>query len=450
MPSLPVYTGPFGVEQAERLLWRAGFGPRGGEAQLLAAKGLLRAVESLVHPRAQDVLVGKAPKIDGHPLAPKDAYGHDHLWWLDRMVRTSNPLVERMALIWHDWFATSNETVGSQKLMLQQNELFRQIGLGSFKGLAMRVTINPAMLVYLNGLNSIKGSPNENYAREMMELFTLGVGNGYTERDVREQARALSGWTADYRNGAGWVHFHFKRENHDDAMKVVFDKAGPYNWKTAVRICIEHPKHPAYFVNKLWGYFVPVPPDTATATLLQQLYVHSGFQIRPVVAAILRHPLLYEGPRMVKSPVVYTAGLLRTRGDRIETEDWIYLNAMAGQQLFYPPNVSGWNDDRWLDTSRFRARWLIARRALHKHAFNAEHASLGDRPPSDPEKLVDRSLGWWGSLRVSPHTRGALLAYAQKTMAAAIADEGRQKSFPLMTYNALRHLAAVSPEMQTA
>ncbi len=108
------------------------------------------------------------------------------------MVRTSRPLVERMTLIWHDWFATSNATVGSQKLMLQQNELFRQIGLGSFKGLAMRVTINPAMLVYLNGLNSLKGSPNENYARELMELFTLGASNGYTERDVREQARALT------------------------------------------------------------------------------------------------------------------------------------------------------------------------------------------------------------------------------------------------------------------
>ena len=160
----------------------------------------------------------------------------------------------------------------------------------------MRVTINPAMLLYLNGLNSIKGSPNENYAREMMELFTLGVDNGYTERDVREQARALTGWTADYQNGAGWVHFHFKRENHDDAMKVVFGKAGPFNWKTAVRLCIEHPNHPAYFVNKLWSYFVPVPPDAATATLLQKLYVHSGFQIRPVVSAILRHPLLYEGP----------------------------------------------------------------------------------------------------------------------------------------------------------
>ena len=221
-----MYTGEFGPEQAERLLWRAGFGPRSGEAEHLAAKGLHAAVDSLVNPPKVDTLVGKTPLNNGHPLAPKDNYGDDHLWWLDKMVRTSRPLVERMALIWHDWFATSNETVGSQKLMLEQNELFRQIGLGSFLGLTMRVTINPAMLLYLNGLNSIKGSPNENYGREMMELFTLGVGRGYTETDVRENARALTGWTANWKNGAGFVDFHFKAENHDAAMKVIFGHVG--------------------------------------------------------------------------------------------------------------------------------------------------------------------------------------------------------------------------------
>jgi uncharacterized protein (DUF1800 family) len=450
MAALPVYDGPFGPEQAERLLWRAGFGPRGGEEYVLAKKGLQRAVDSLVHPPKVDRLIGKPPRVDGHGIAPKDAFGHDHLWWLDRMVRTSRPLVERMTLVWHDWFATSNEGVGNQRIMLQQNDLFREIGLGSFKGLAMRVTMNPAMLLYLNGLNSIKGAPNENYARELMELFTLGVDAGYSERDVREQARALTGFTADYQDGYGWTRFHFKRENHDDAMKVVFGKVGALNWKGAVKLCIDHPKHAPYFVNKLWGYFIPVPPDDETRTALQKLYVGSGHNIRPVVAAILKHPLLYEGPRMTKSPVVYTAGLLRVHGDRIATEDWIWLNAMAGQQLFYPPNVSGWNDDRWLDTSRFRARWLIARRALERHAFNAEHASPKDRPPSDPVKLVDEAVAFWGGVRLSDHTRKALLAYAEKTMAAAIADDDRQRSFPTMTYNALRHLVAVSPEMQTA
>src|SRR6476646_6059617 len=368
----PIYTGPFGPAQAERLLWRAGFGPRPGEERKLAARGLDGAVTFLLS-NGTDNLVGKPPKVNGMRLFPLDKFGHDHLWWLDRMVRTSRPLTERMTLVWHDWFATSNETVGSQRLMIRQNNMFRRTGLGSFPGLVTRVTENPAMLLYLNGLESEKGAPNENYARELMELFTLGHGSGYTERDVREQARALTGWTAYCKNGIGWTKFHFKAQDHDDAMKVVFGKIGPFNWKTAVKLTINNPKHPPYFVNKLWSYFVPVPPDAATFTALQQLYVHSGFQIRPMVAAILKHPLLYEGPRMVKSPVLYTAGLLRQRGDRIETADWVWLDQAAGQQLFYPPNVAGWDETRWLDTSTFRARWLIARRALQKHAFSPDH-----------------------------------------------------------------------------
>ncbi len=122
---VPVYRGPFGTPQAERLLWRAGFGPRQGEAEALAKRGLDGAVRSLLDP-GPEKLVGPRPHDDkGRPLAPADAWGHDHCWWLDRMVRTSRPLVERMTLVWHDWFATSNDGVGNQALMIKQNDLFR-------------------------------------------------------------------------------------------------------------------------------------------------------------------------------------------------------------------------------------------------------------------------------------------------------------------------------------
>jgi uncharacterized protein (DUF1800 family) len=446
---LPVYQGPFGNAQAERLLWRAGFGPRKGEEAWLAQKGLDGAVDWLTRPQGKDQLRGKGPSIEGRRLSPTDKFGHDHLWWLDRMVRTSQPLVERMTLVWHDWFATSNEMVGSQRLMIRQNLMFRRFGLGSFPGLVMRVTTNPAMLIYLNGLNSTREAPNENYARELMELFTLGAGNGYTERDVREQARALTGWTADYRNGVGFVRFRFKREYHDDAMKVVFGKAGPFNWKKAVELCIDHPAHAPFFVNKLWGYFVPVPPDEETFTTLVDAYKGSGQQVRPIVTAILKHPLFYEGPRMAKPPAVYLAGMLRQLGDRVTTEDWVWLSIQAGQLLFYPPNVSGWNDSRWLDTSTFRARWHLAGRVLRKHAIHPEKHKGYDLP-SDPDKLVNRALEFWGSPGVTDETRATLLRLAQRTMAAAVADDYRQKAFPAMALNALRHLVAVSPEMQTA
>jgi uncharacterized protein (DUF1800 family) len=446
--AIPVYTGEFGPAQAERLLWRAGFGPRRGEEFEVAKRGLDGAVEWLTQ-SGKDRLVGKEPRIDDRRLSPTDKFGHDHLWWLDRMVRTTRPLQERLTLVWHDWFATSNEMVGSQRLMLRQNTLFREIGLGSFKGLAMRVTINPAMLIYLNGLNNSREAPNENYARELMELFTLGAGNGYSERDVREQARAFTGWTADYKNGIGWTNFHFKREMHDDAMKVVFGAAGPFNWKSAVRLCIEHPSHAPYFVKKLWSYFVPVPPDAETQLALEAAYKGSGYEIRPIVSAILKHPLLYEGPRMAKSPAVYLAGMLRSLGDRIATEDYVWLSIQSGQLLFYPPNVSGWNDARWLDTSTFRARWHLAGRVLRKHALHPEHDA---RPsiPRAPTQLVDNALAFWGNPPVSTETRGALQRFAEKSMAAAVADDNRLKAFPVMVTNALRHLVAASPEMQTA
>ena len=172
---VPVYHGPFGKKEAERLLWRAGFGPKPGEAKEVARKGLKRAVDDLLHPPSAR-LVGKAPTADGgEPLSPRDAWGHDHLWWLDRMVRSNQPLVERLTLIWHDWFATSNAGVGSQKWMLTQNSLFRKHALGNFESLLIAVTHDPAMLIWLNGRDNTKWSPNENYARELMEIFTLGA-----------------------------------------------------------------------------------------------------------------------------------------------------------------------------------------------------------------------------------------------------------------------------------
>src|SRR6516164_5453213 len=151
MTSVPEYSGPFGKEQAERLLWRAGFGAKSGEAEALAKLGFKHAVHALTRP-APYQLVGPAPTADGgRPLSPTAVLGDDHLSWLDRMVRTTAPLIERMTLIWHSWFATSNQGVASQQLMLNQVDMFRGNALGSFSNLLMGVTQDPAMLVWLNG-----------------------------------------------------------------------------------------------------------------------------------------------------------------------------------------------------------------------------------------------------------------------------------------------------------
>ena len=442
---IDVYKGPFGREQAERLLWRAGFGPRPGEADALAKRGLHDAVHSLTRPGAEK-FVGRTPRDDkGRALAPGDAWGHDHLWWLDRMVRTSRPLVERMTLVWHDWFATSLEGVGSQKLMLNQNKLLRRLSLGSFDSLLREITKDPAMLLWLSGTKNTKWSPNENYARELMELFTLGAGRGYTERDVREQARALTGFNSDWKRGPGNVNFRFEDKRHDQGQKRVFGKTGAFDWQDAVRLCLEHRQHPSFFVDKLWRYFVPTTPDAATRRSLESLY-RKDFQIRTVVEAILLHPALHTGQRMVKPPAVYTAGLLRARGRGVDTQAWSWISGMTGQRLFMPPNVAGWDGERWLDTATFRGRWETANYASMPYALtDKQAASL----PADPKELVDGAIKFWGSPTLRPETRAALVGFATKAMGDAD-QRWKKTSYRFLTANALRQLIAVSPDFQTS
>jgi uncharacterized protein (DUF1800 family) len=442
---IPVYRGAFGLHEAERLLWRAGFGPRRGQARALARKGLDDAVKSLTAP-GRGRMVGPKPRDDkGRPLAPRDAWGHDHLWWLDRMVRSNRPLVERMTLVWHDWFATSNEGVGSQTLMLRQNALFRRYWLGSFEHLLLEVTKDPAMLIWLSGTENTKWSPNENYGRELMELFTLGASRGYTERDVREQARALTGFRNDWRRSVGPTNFRFDRERHDLGVKRIFGKRGKFDWRDSCRLCLHHRNHPSFFVQKLWSYFIPVAPPHGTQKALEHLYVSRGYAVRPVVEAILKHPLLYKGPRMVKPPIVFTAGLLRASGHGVDTESWTWLCANAGQQLFFPPNVAGWNDDRWLDTASYLARWDIAGRVTRPAVLE----SGKDKAPFDADKLVERALRFWGNPSISPKTRRVLLSYTKRAMRAANQD-WKRKSYPPLIENSLRHLIAVSPDLQTS
>jgi uncharacterized protein (DUF1800 family) len=444
MAAVRVYKGPFRAEQAERLLWRAGFGPRRGQAARLAKLGLDGAVLSLTRP-PRERLTGPRPHDDkGRPLAPADAWGHDHLWWLDRMVRTNRPLVERMTLVWHDWFATSNDGVGSQRLMLRQNRLLRRQALGSFRVLLRDVTADPAMLLWLSGTDNTKWSPNENYARELMELFTLGEGHGYTERDVREQARALTGWRNEWRRGAGATNFRFDRSRHDEGFKTIFGTRGTFDWKDACALCLRHPRHARFFVEKLWSYFVPVAPDATTRRALERLYVGSEWQVRPVVEAILRHPALYLGPRMVKPPVVYTAGLLRGLGRGVDTQAWVWLADGAGQRLFFPPNVAGWEDDRWLDTATFRGRWDVANHALS--AYTASEKK-GRTVPNDADAIVAGALRMLGDPTVRPATRKAVTAFARASLRGA--TDWKARSYPPLVANAVRQLLAVSPDLMT-
>ena len=431
---LPVYTGPFGKEQAERLLWRAGFGARAGEAEKLSKLGLAEAVKSLTRP-ASVQLVGPEPHdSSGRPLAPNDAFGHDHLWWLDRMVRTSAPLTERMTLIWHSWFATSNQGVGSQKLMLDQNELFRQQCARLVRRpAASSVTADPAMLLWLNGNQNVKNKPNENYSRELMELFTLGANRGaYTETDVREQARALTGWRGSRQQGRDHaVHLpgELPRRRLEDDLRP--DRQ--LHLAGGVQPLPE--PQAASVVLRLEALELLRPDDARRGDrrrargALRGPSDPAGRRGDPHAPGALHRARACSSRRWSSTPACCgCAGAGSTR------TTWSSLGKSAGQQLFYPPDVGGWDYTRWLDTATFRARWFIA--ALVQGAGEPKTS------PSDPAELVQRSLQFWGFPTITPQTEKLLTAFAKAQLA-------RKNAAPVVE-TAIRRLIASSPDLQTA
>jgi Protein of unknown function (DUF1800) len=440
------YQGTFGPAQATRLLQRAGFGPRPGEADQLASLGLVGAVQSLTRPSGAATLSGPPPVEDeGKPLAPADAWGHDHLWWLDRMVRSDQQLVERMALVFHDWFATSAAGVSETQQMIDQSNLFRSACFGSFLDLFKAVTVDPAMLQWLNGIENVKSAPNENYGREMMELFSLGADRGaYSEDDVREQARSLTGWRADWSSEEGIHNFRFDPKRHDEGTKTVFGRSGNWNWEDACRLCVENPLHPSFFVSKLWSYFVPGPMPEATENALIQTYTSSGWQIRPALEAILLSPDLYEGPAMVKPPVVQLASMLRAVGRYVDTGAWVWLCEEAGQRLFWPPNVSGWDDTRWLDTSRMRARWNIADYVLDGISVDAWGQPYSTTETAD--EALARAIASWGSPALREEHRSELLDFAVRAEKLILAN-WQQGPYRALRQNALLQLIGTSPDL---
>jgi hypothetical protein len=452
-PVAAIGSAPITLEQAHRLLWRAGFGPTPGQVEAIVGQPLQQVVFSLTRPSGPATLSGPEPvDEDGNPLDPANAWGEDHCWWLDRMVRSDQQLVERMTLILHDWFANSNDQVSSQQLMLDQNGLFRSMALGHFDALFEAVTTNPAMLLFLNGTSNNRWDPNENYAREMMELFSLGADRGaYTEDDVREMARALTGWRNDWSPELGSHNFRFDPSYHDEGQKTVFGQTGNWNYQDAVRLCVSHPLHASFFVTKLWGYFIPTAPSQATLASLQGLYTGSSYSIQAVVEAILQHPDFYEGAELLTPPVVYNAGLLRSISRPIDTTAWAWLSANAGQQLFYPPNVSGWDFTRWLDTSTARARWEMASYVTSKTYPNPWPAE-GEPEYSateDPATALSSALSYWANPLLSAESEQCISAFAQSCLTEPLA-QWEQSPCRAMRQNALRMLIATSPDMQVS
>ena len=220
-----------------RLFWRAGFGATPREARHWARRGKAAAIRWLLHGGPAPVPRIAAPQLEnGEQLDPVNVWSHDAIWWLDRMVRSPRPLQEKLTLFWHDHFATSEQDT---PLMLAQNRTLRRHALGPFPDLLREVTRDPAMLLHLSLADSDTEAPNENYARELMELYTLG--RGYRERDIRQAARALTGFRADWRDD-GNVSTYYDAEWHDKGRKRIFGRRGRFDWQDVLRLVRAPPR----------------------------------------------------------------------------------------------------------------------------------------------------------------------------------------------------------------
>jgi uncharacterized protein (DUF1800 family) len=381
------FAGRLTPRSAAHLLRRAGFGGNDADVARLVALGPSGAVDSLLHPATAEASFTDYP--DAALLYdPKKNRQAAQLWWLDRMLRTTHPLAEKMALFWHGHFATSLQKVQPAQ-MIAQIDLFRQQGLGRFPVLLSAVTRDPAMLIWLDNRSNAKAHPNENYAREVMELFALGLG-AYTEDDVKEAARAFTGWTLDKSQQAVFV-----AARHDDGLKTVLGQTGSFGPDDVIAIIVSQRVHQRFIARKLLEFFVYSDPEPELIEALAQVYALCGADLAKTVGAVLRSNVFYSARAyraIPKSPVELAIGTLRYAGAQSIPPNLPYQLARMGQEPLNPPSVKGWDaGPAWINTSTLLARFnfvnaLVAQTAPGK---NGQPAVLA--PNVSPDEIVRRT-----------------------------------------------------------
>jgi uncharacterized protein (DUF1800 family) len=288
-------------------------------------------------------------------------------WWLQEMVATPSPFTEKMVLFWHNHFVSSQQKVRQPQYLYRQNLLLREHALGNFGALLHAIARDPAMVIYLDSASNRKGQPNENFAREVMELFTLGEGH-YSEHDIKEAARAFTGWSIDPEKG----EFLFRRMAHDDGVKSVLGHSGNFDGDAVLDILLAQPQVAEFIVRKLWREFVAPEADAAEVRRIAQVFRDSRYDIRAALRALLTSEAFYSPQvrgTLVKSPVDLVVGTLRqfqfATGD---VQPFALVVAQLGQNLFSPPNVKGWpGGEVWINSTT-----LLARKQFLDRLFRAE------------------------------------------------------------------------------
>lgn len=395
-PLQPLPAKDFDFAAAQHLLNRAGFGGSPAQVRGLAEVGLDKAVDQLLGtksagptlaelggqfrsdirraltPAEQAELKRARQRGDEDAIArfqsmaqvaehaDREQFWRMQEWWLRRIVGSDRPLDEKLVLFWHGHFATGYRTVENSWHMLVQQDLFRRECAGNFANLVRGVVRDPAMLKYLDNDENRPSSPNENLARELMELFTLGEGNGYTENDIKEGARALTGMT--FRGNAPY----FDRGQHDAGVKSILGRSGAFGPDEFVSIILERPETAAFLARKLYRFFVNDLPtmDAEASAVVDQMAkdLRAGrYELRPALRTLFRSQHFYASRNrlsMIKSPIQLVAQTVRSLGTPLrDATSLIRATDSMGQELLQPPSVKGWDGGRaWINTATIYVR----------------------------------------------------------------------------------------------
>lgn len=399
---------------------RAGFGATPDQIEALSHKSWTELVDDLLAGLTKPDPAGEAvpkPQLTSIPQSNVNSYKYDGwqeyldvvTWWLQRMAATSTPLKEKLTWMLHCQFPTSWNKVNWAYMMYEQNQLFRTLGPGNFEDLAQAVAKDPAMLIWLDTDTSHKDQPNQNFARELMERFTMGIGN-YTQEDVLQAARCFSGWELDYQSGL----FYFNPFDHDNGVKHVLGRSGNFSGEDIVHIATHTAASHRWVVSRMWSWLgYPVTPDSPIVGEFVPGYA-KDLNLTNLLERMLNHREFVSGSAiwgLVKQPVEFVVGTLRVLGLSTAafssgTLNW--LLGQLGQVPFTPPSVGGWGyNDYWQSTGAAAGYIQMAANLASVANLTAIEDANGH-----PDAQVDAAIKLIGLPTVSDHTRSALLTLA--------------------------------------
>ncbi len=453
--------GPMASEtQIGHLLRRAGFGATPDELTMFRNLGFNGAVDRLINYQqvSDDAMENSLKALNMNLNKPLD----QQRWWLLRMSWTQRPLLEKMTLFWHGVLTSSFRKVGGPRAymrMIIQNQFLRNHAFDTFDNILLGITSNPAMLFYLDLTKSRKNAPNENYARELMELFTLGLGH-YTQQDVYEGAAALTGWHVK------GLTSQFYQRDHNDLQKTYLGHTGNLDYKDVVNILANHPATPWFISRKLFTFFAYENPSDDDLKPLVDTYVQSGHNMGEVMRTLLLSPQFSAARAYrsrIKSPVEFTVGAYRAMNINGDGTGLPTITTLMGQTLFNPPNVAGWPGDKvsalWLNSGTWMTRLnyvdLLLARGTVARAGSTPLVDLqgivNTHQLNSPEHFVDHFSSFLVDGEIASDRRTQLLDYfttKDSSSRGAPITLGNGASYPLGRVRGALYLMMASPEYQ--